>query len=246
MNPLIALEHLTKTFDHRSILAGLNLVVYGQQNLLITGPSGGGKTTLLRIIAGLETPDQGKVLIAGKIATSDHQILLPPHQRGLGMVFQDLGLWPNLSVLDNVLLGLAGCQLSRNEKKQRALQTLDACDLAPLAHRRPARLSGGEQQRAALARALAHSPKILLLDEPFANLDFMGRQALLNLIQGLSERFQTTVVLVSHNPADAKPLKATVAVLEDGGISEAGELQALVSNGVSRTMRAWRQQHKLT
>src|SRR5262249_4544290 len=156
-----------------------------------------GKSTALRLLAGLELPSAGQVLLDGQAVSGPGKILVPPHRRGVALVFQDLALWPNLSVLDNVLLGLAGAGLSRPEARARAAAALPRCGIAPLATRRPGQTSGGQQQRVALARALAPRPKFLLLDEPFAGLDLVTRARLLREVAALAGERRLTVLLVT-------------------------------------------------
>ena len=156
------------------------------------------------------------------------------------MVFQDLGLWPNLTALQNVMLGLAGVTLSRRQKMERARATLAACEIASKADERPAQLSVGEQQRVALARAMAVRPKLLLLDEPFTGLDLILKNALLEQLRQLSQQLGTTLVMVSHNPFDANAISADVAVLDGGCICESGPLEQLQGRPRSLTLQAWK------
>lgn len=219
MTPLLQIENVEKAYGKQAVLRGLSLSVSQGENLLLNGASGSGKSTLLRLIGGLEALDRGVIQIEGCLASRDSQIMLPPCQRGIAMVFQDLGLWPNLSVRRNVLLGLSGTRLARHEKNLRAQEALDVCRIASRATARPYQLSAGEQQRAALARALAVRPKLLLLDEPFTGLDPSLKSSLLEPILQLWQQHGTTVLLVSHNTPDAVPLSAKVTTLENGRIS---------------------------
>ena len=239
--PLARLSGVAKSFQGRLVLAKVDLEIRTGANLLLTGPSGAGKSTVLRLIAGLEAPDAGMVEIAGAIASKAGAVEVPPHRRALALLFQDLGLWPNLSALQNVVLGLSGLKLTRTQRLERARAALASCDLEGLAPQRPARLSGGEQQRVALARALATEPRLLLLDEPFAGLDLLAKQALLDWLRRLCAERQVTVLLASHHLADARALSAETAVLEDGAIVEHGELPELLKAPRSRTLSAWRE-----
>ena len=238
--PLARLSGVARSFQGRLVLAKVDLEIRAGANLLLTGPSGAGKTTVLRLIAGLEAPDAGTVEIAGAIASRAGVVDVPPHRRGLALLFQDLGLWPNLSALQNVVLGLSGLKLTRAQRLERARAALASCDLDALAHQRPARLSGGEQQRVALARALATEPRLLLLDEPLAGLDLLAKQSLLDWLRGLCAERQVTVLVASHHLADARALSADIAVLEDGAIAERGKLPELLKAPRSRTLSAWR------
>ncbi len=205
--------------------------------MVLLGPSGCGKSTLLRLIAGLEAPDSGQVFVQDRLASSGTSLVIPPHERGISMVFQDLGLWPNLSVLENVKLGLAGVKMQRNERNERARSALATCRIGELADRKPNELSGGQQQRAALARALAVRPRSLLLDEPFGGLDLELKRHLSEEILRLSVAFNVTVLLVSHNPLEARAFCSHAAVLEEGRICETGALDQLLRNPASGTLR---------
>lgn len=233
---LVALQGIDVTYAGQSVLRQLNFEVSAGRNVWLTGPSGAGKTTLLRLIAGLDAPDSGTVSIEGRLCSTTGTLVVPPHQRGLALVFQDLGLWPNLTAIGNVLLGLSGLRLSRADRRARAQSALEACGLTRLADRTPARLSGGEQQRVALARALAVEPRLLLLDEPFTGLDLVTRQALLDQLAHLCAERRVTVILASHQAADAAELHAETAVLEDGLIADRGELELLLTTPRSRTL----------
>ncbi len=233
---LVALQGINVAHGGRLVLRQLSFELAAGRNVWLTGPSGAGKTTLLRIIAGLDAPDSGTVSMEGHLCSTAGAVVVPPHQRGLALVFQDLGLWPNLTACGNVLLGLSGLRLSRAERRARAHAALDACGLTQLADRTPARLSGGEQQRVALARALAVEPRLLLLDEPFTGLDLLTRQALLDQLARLCAERRVTVLLASHQAGDAAELQAETAVLEDGLIADRGELELLLNAPRSRTL----------
>lgn len=240
MNWLAELSGVSKSYAQQAVLKSVDLRIQPGEHWLITGPSGCGKSTLLRILAGLETIDAGQVLISGQSASSPGRMDMPPHRRGISMVFQDLGLWPNLTVLGNVKLGLDGQPLSSQQRLQRATEACETCNLAGVLHRRPNKLSGGELQRAAIARAIAPKPRLLLMDEPFSGLDVVLRQHLIHQLRHLADQFQTTLLLVSHQISDALALPAQVAVLEQGSIREQGPLAKLLSNPASETLRAWK------
>jgi iron(III) transport system ATP-binding protein len=167
MPVLLEIENVEKSFGKNHVLSELSLSVCKGVNVLLSGASGSGKSTLLRLIAGLDVPDRGSIRIAGKLVSQHKKMLVAPADRGIAMVFQDLGLWANLTVRQNVLLGLASARLDRRQKQERTDAALELCQIASRAAERPFRLSAGEQQRVALARAIAVRPKLLLLDEPF-------------------------------------------------------------------------------
>lgn len=224
--PQVILQNVSWTIDRGSRWA-------------LLGPSGSGKSTLLRLLAGLTAPLTGEIKIDGRMASSAGKIDLPPHERGLAMVFQDLALWPNLTAFENVELGLSGARLGRDERKQRARAALEACQIAQLSERRPQALSGGEQQRLALARALAVRPKLLLLDEPFSGLDIDVKDRLFVEIGRLIEELDCALVLVSHDPSEALALCSSAVVLEGGTTIEAGVFAELLSSPASRTLRSF-------
>lgn len=239
---MIELQHIQQAFRGISVLRDVSLTIAAGEHLLLTGPSGSGKSALLRIIAGLDAPVAGEVTLDGRTAVRGPVISIPPQRRGIAMVFQDLGLWPNLSALDNVLLGLAGETGSRAEKRRRAFAALDSCSLQDLPRRKPGLLSGGEQQRLALARAFVTRPRILLLDEPFASLDMIVRGEIFHLIRRKCRDEGITTLTVSHHPSDAFGLEVDrVAVLEEGRIAEQVTLETLRNGGAtSPTLQSWR------
>lgn len=156
------------------------------------------------------------------------------------MVFQDLALWPNLSVMDNILLGLAGSGLSQQGRGKRAQEALALCAIESLGNRKPSQLSGGQQQRVALARALAVQPTYLLLDEPFSGLDLVTKAALLKEISTLAAERHLTIVLVTHDPIEATTLCRSALVLENGRIQEGGVLEDLLRTPQSETLKVFR------
>jgi iron(III) transport system ATP-binding protein len=228
MPVLLEIENVEKSFGKNHVLSELSLSVCKGVNVLLSGASGSGKSTLLRLIAGLDVPDRGSIRIAGKLVSQHKKMLVAPADRGIAMVFQDLGLWANLTVRQNVLLGLASARLDRRQKQERTDAALELCQIASRAAERPFRLSAGEQQRVALARAIAVRPKLLLLDEPFTGLDLPLKDLLLKPILALWREYRATIILVSHYPPDAVPLGATVVGLENGRIAKPSCVDALV------------------
>jgi ABC-type Fe3+/spermidine/putrescine transport system ATPase subunit len=240
--PCVEFRAVSRDYDGQTALAQVSFAVAAGEHTALLGPSGSGKSTALRLLAGLETPSDGQVLLDGQVVSRPGQILLPPHQRGVALVFQDLALWPNLSVLDNVLLGLAGARLSRLEARQRAQEALALCHIDDLARRQPGQLSGGQQQRVALARAVAVQPRFLLLDEPFAGLDLVLKMHLLREIRTLAECRALTVVLVTHDPLEAATLCRQAVVLEAGRVIEVGGLEDVLRTPRSEGLLLFRDQ----
>ena len=240
MTPLVRIENLGMRFGAEPVFRALSFSVEAGAHLAILGPSGCGKSTLLRLLAGLDAPSDGDIHIAERRVSAPGNILVPPHERTLAMVFQDLALWPNLTALGNVLLGMAQSPASRREKRQQALAALQACGLESLAERQPAQLSIGQQQRVALARALAVRPRLLLLDEPFSGLDITLKAQLFAEIQDLAREHAVTLLLVSHDPLEATVLCSRAVVIEAGAITEQGPLAALLAQPpASATLRAF-------
>jgi iron(III) transport system ATP-binding protein len=225
--PALELRHLSKRFSvHRSgsdlpsVVDDLNLQVAPGELLTLLGPSGCGKTTTLRLIAGLEEPDGGEVWIDGRNMTGPFR---PPERRGVGLVFQDYALFPHLNVLDNVLFGLR--RLPRAERLPRARETLSLVGLTVFESRMPHQLSGGQQQRVALARALAPRPRLLLLDEPFSNLDAQLRHATRQEVRTILRRSGVAAILVTHDQEEALAFSDRIALMRAGQIDQVGTPQ---------------------
>jgi ABC-type Fe3+/spermidine/putrescine transport system ATPase subunit len=234
------LRAVGKTFDGCPALSQVSLTLPPGEHMAIVGPSGCGKSTALRLLAGLDAPSAGLVLLDGIAVSEPGKVVRPPHLRGVAMVFQDLALWPNLSAMDNVLLGLSGAGLSRREARVRAAHALDLCGIAELAVRQPGEISGGQQQRVALARALAVQPAFLFLDEPFAGLDLVTKTRLLEQISTVAGAQHLTIVLVTHDPMEARVLCRSAVVLEKGRVREAGPLAQLLRDPQSEILRIFR------
>jgi len=201
----------------------------GQGVVALVGPSGGGKTTLLRMIAGLSKPDDGRILIDGRLQTDCARGLhRPPGKRGVGVVFQDYALFPHLSVGANVAYGLRARGVNRVQSRQRSMAMLDQLGLDGLEHERPAHLSGGQRQRVALARALVLEPRVLLLDEPLAALDVQTRTRVRADLHGMLGGLAIPTLLVTHDPADMRAFGQRIIVLEEGRIVQDGPYADLV------------------
>jgi multiple sugar transport system ATP-binding protein len=220
--PRLVLDQLTKSFsgaDGKPIpaVAGVSLTVAPGALLAVVGPSGCGKTTLLRLIAGLETPDAGRIFLADTDVTRQ-----PPVARDVAMVFQSHALFPHFTARENIAFGLRLRGTAPAEQARRVGELAEVLGVANCLERRPAGLSGGERQRVALARALIREPKILLLDEPFSQLDAALRRQLQAELPGWRTRFRPTTVLVTHDQAEALALGDHVAVLDRGVVQQVG------------------------
>lgn len=222
--PLLEVRHLTKqyTSDGPKEVNDVSFDLNNREVLALVGPSGCGKTTTLRLIAGFEKADSGEIDLQGQPmvkAGSSHEVHTPPHKRGIGIVFQDYALFPHLSVLGNVMFGTRGSTRSR---QARAMELLDMLHMSEFASRRPHALSGGQQQRVALARTLAAAPTLVLLDEPFSNLDASLReQARRDVRQTLQEQ-GIAAILVTHDREEALSMGDRVAVMSHGSIKQIG------------------------
>jgi len=217
---MIHIKEISKSFSDTVVLKAVSLSVHKQDFLVIHGASGSGKTTLLRIIAGLEPATSGEILIGSTTATHNKSILLPPHKRQLGMVFQDLALWPHLSVKQNIAFGLSHGGKIKENQSEYVEEIAEQFDIMPVLNRHPGSLSGGEQQRVALARSLISKPSVLLLDEPLANLDRKRREQLLQYLSDYRIRHNIAILFITHFPESVSPLCTKTYFIEEGEIHE--------------------------
>ena len=199
-NFAITFDGVSQHYGSKPVISNLSLNVLSGSLVMVRGPSGVGKTSLLRLIAGLERPAAGAIDLFGRTVSTPKKVL-PPEQRSVGMVFQDYALFPHLTVKNNVGFGL--CNVSTTERAMAVADVLAVCQISELAERFPHELSGGQQQRVAIARALAPKPKILLLDEPFSNLDANLRDSLRTELFKITKKYGITVVYVTHEGHDA-------------------------------------------
>jgi ABC-type Fe3+/spermidine/putrescine transport system ATPase subunit len=215
----ITLADVTKRFGLHLALDNVSFAVAPGKAAVILGPSGCGKTTLLRVIAGLEIPDIGEVVLNGTTVSKAGQTIVPPHQRRLGFVFQDLALWPHLTVRANLDFVLGSTNLSHAERARRAQDALALVRIEQLSARYPHQISGGEQQRVALARAIVCEPRVLLLDEPLSSLDPDLRAELRSELARLQHSLTLTMVYVTHDRDDAVALADYVVEMRAGRIA---------------------------
>jgi polar amino acid transport system ATP-binding protein len=235
----LELRDLSKSFAGQEVLSGVSADFGDARAIVFIGPSGGGKSTLLRIIAGLETPDRGEVFIDGAPVVFDDESSLRRHRAGLGVVFQAFNLFPHLSALENITLPLEKVHGKSPEAARRiALAALDRFQLADHASKQPAQLSGGQKQRVAIARALAVEPQLLLFDEPTSALDPEMTAEVLDAIEQL-KREGRRFVLVTHAMGFARRVSDLVAFLAHGQILELGGPAALFENPATSECRAF-------
>ena len=208
---------LDKTYRNRRVIDALSFTIEAGERIVLFGPSGCGKSTTLLLIAGLTTPDSGDIRIDGKVVSTARRIVVPPQARGVAMVFQDLALWPHMSVADNVAFGLRARRVPAAERKRRIGQVASLVGLGDYLNVRPGELSGGEQQRVALARALALEPRILLMDEPLSSLDAALAERLRREILRLHAELAFTLVYVTHSHDEAQEIATRIIELSVAG-----------------------------
>ncbi|MCK6625213.1 MAG: ABC transporter ATP-binding protein [Anaerolineae bacterium] len=227
-------QGLSKNFGRVRAVENVNLTLTRGRFLALLGPSGCGKTTTLRLLAGFEMPDQGEVEIGGRLVNAPG-LYVPPEQRSVGMVFQEYALFPHLNVADNIAYGIA----KGVDKKGRVADMLSLVGLPEVAGRMPHELSGGQQQRVALARALAPQPALILLDEPFSNLDAALRQSVREEVRQILRQAGVTAIFVTHDQEEALSLADEVAVMIEGAILQIGSPQQLYLRPARREVAAF-------
>lgn len=215
----IAISQLNKSFGSNQVLSNVDLAIEQGEFVAVLGPSGCGKTTLLRMIAGFEHLDHGTIEISGKTVSSA-AIHIAPEQRDLGIVFQNYALWPHMNVADNVGYSLKIRKIPAQDRNRRVTEALKTVEMQHLAHRRPADLSGGQRQRVALARCLAQDSKIVLLDEPLANLDVNLRSAMEEEFSKFHRSTGASLFYITHDQAEAMALADRIAVMDKGVIQQ--------------------------
>jgi iron(III) transport system ATP-binding protein len=211
---------VTKRFDTRPVIERVSLELCEGQAMALLGPSGCGKTTLLRLIAGLETPDEGEIWIAGQKVAAKGRNTVPPRGRNIGFVFQDLALWPHLTVAGNLDFVLRSQQWELRTRKERIDEVLKMVHMAPHAHKYPSELSGGEQQRVAIARAIVARSQLLLLDEPLSSLDTDLKSKLLLELCSLQQQLEMSMLYVTHDRDEAGTFAHHVALMNGGHINQ--------------------------
>ncbi len=213
--PIISILDVTKRFGPVVAVDGVSLDIQRNEFFALLGPSGCGKTTLLRMLAGFETPDEGALLIDGQDMTD-----VAPNRRPVNMVFQSYAVFPHMTVFENVAYGLKVVRTAASEIESRVREALEMTQLGDLAARRPDQLSGGQRQRVALARALVKRPKVLLLDEPLSALDAKLREAMRLELVNLQHNVGITFIIVTHDQNEALSMADRIAVMEDGAIRQ--------------------------
>ena len=236
----VSLRGLWKTYPGGASPAvkDLSLDVRDGEILTLLGPSGCGKTTTLRMVAGLETPDAGDIFFGEQaVVMSSRQVSLPPNKRNVGMVFQSYAIWPHMTVAENVAFPLKARRFPRNEIKERVLRALDLVGLSGFEDRPGPLLSGGQQQRVAFARALVTEPRVLLLDEPFSNLDAKLREQMRISVKLLQKRLNIAMLFVTHDQIEALSLSNRIALMKFGVVQQQGDPRLLYEEPVNEFVR---------
>ena len=215
--PSVSFDNVRKTFGATTVVEDFNLVIEDGELLVLVGGSGSGKSTILRMVAGLEDVTSGTIRIDQRDVTP-----LPPRERDVAMVFQDYGLYPHMTVRENLSLGLRLRKVGGQEIDRRVTWAAGMLGLAPLLDRKPKQLSGGQRQRVAMGRAMVREPKVFLFDEPLSNLDAGLRAQMRIEIGGLQRRLRTTTIYVTHDQVEAMTLGDRIVVLADGRIQQVG------------------------
>ncbi len=232
----IELKHIDKYYGDNHVLRDINLTIEDGDFMTLLGPSGCGKTTTLRVISGLEKPQNGTMLMDGKLiidaATAFYEA---PSKRGLNLVFQSYALWPHMTAYENVAFGLKIKKFSRHEVESRVLSALRTMRIEEYRDRYPNELSGGQQQRVAIARAIATSPKLLLLDEPLSNLDARLRIDMRAELKRLHRETGTTIIYVTHDQVEALTMSTKIALFKEGVIAQVDTPLGLYTNPIDLT-----------
>jgi iron(III) transport system ATP-binding protein len=227
----LRVEGVRHVFGERAVVDDVGFTVAPAEIFCLLGPSGCGKTTLLRIIAGLEKLQRGRVIVNGRVLADGASVDVAPESRSMTLLFQDFALFPHLTVLRNVAFGLS--DLAPKMRRERCLEVLGQVGMLDHAERYPHELSGGEQQRVALARARAPRPRVMMLDEPFSNLDISLRSQIRDLVLHVIKRTTASTVIVTHDPEEAMFMGDRIGVMRDGRIVQQGTPEELYDHPVS-------------
>ena len=231
--PEIRLEHVSKRFDKFVAVDDLNLHINEHDFITLLGPSGCGKTTTLRMIAGLETPTEGRITIGDKVVfDAETGVNISPAKRDIGFLFQNYALWPHMTVYNNIAFGLKIQKMDKAEIDRRVMDSLRMMRIDMYKDRYPTELSGGQQQRVAIARAVASSPKLLLLDEPLSNLDAKLRIDMRAELQRLHKDLGTTIIYVTHDQTEALTMSTKIALFKAGELNQVATPAELYNNPI--------------
>ena len=230
----IVLKNIDKFYGSNHVLKNLNLTVNDGEFMTLLGPSGCGKTTTLRVIAGLEKPQNGTIEMDGRLVVNAKELYFEdPGKRGMNLVFQSYALWPHMTVFQNVAFVLNVQKVPKDETKRRVMDALERMRIVQYADRYPSELSGGQQQRVAIARAIVSQPKVLLLDEPLSNLDAKLRIDMRSEIKRLHHELGTTIVYVTHDQVEALTMSTRIAIFFEGELEQVAAPMDLYQNPIS-------------
>jgi ABC-type Fe3+/spermidine/putrescine transport system ATPase subunit len=224
----IKLKHINHNYGSKQVLSDFSFDFEEEKNYCLLGPSGCGKTTILRLIAGLETPELGTVKIGEFTVSNGGEVLIPPHKREIGFVFQDLALWPHFTVYKNIAFGLE--QQKDKNVKQKVREILDVFGIADQQEKFPHQLSGGQKQMVAIARSLVMNPKILLLDEPLANIDVHVKENIINHLYTLQKQKGFTMIYVTHDHREVLHEGNTIVVMSEGEVEASGSMEEIIKS----------------
>ena len=234
LNTKLSVRELNKSFDGKKVLNNLNFDLMEGEFLSILGASGCGKTTLLRILIGLDRADSGQILKGGKDISN-----LPSSKRGMGIVFQNYALFPNMTVLQNVEYALTLRKETKKEARNIAMRTLEQVGLMDQIHKYPNQLSGGQQQRVAIARTLATNPDIILLDEPISALDVANREIMKAELKSIQKKFNATMLFITHDQEEAFFLSDRIMVMDEGNVEQLATPLEIYRNPASDYVRSF-------
>jgi ABC-type Fe3+/spermidine/putrescine transport system ATPase subunit len=235
---VLALDRVSKRFSEAAAVDSVSLSIRRGEVFTLLGPSGCGKTTTLRLVAGLERPDAGEITLRDRVvASADRRHFVAPNQRNLGMVFQSYAVWPHMTVFENVAYPLQLRGLPKAVVREKVARVLDLVGLGGMEARPGTLLSGGQMQRLALCRALVYEPDLLLLDEPFSNLDAKLREQMRVEVKLLQRRLGITVLFVTHDQVEALSLSDRIAVMHRGRVEQVGSPRALYEHPTSAFVR---------
>ncbi len=232
LNSKLTVKNLIKRFDDKLVLDSISFDLKQGEFLSILGPSGCGKTTLLRILIGLEKSDGGEIFKDGQEISH-----LPSAERGMGIVFQNYALFPNMNVLQNVMYALTLKKETKAQAKEIALKTIENVGLSDQIHKYPHQLSGGQQQRVAIARTLATNPDVILLDEPISALDVTNREIMKAELKSLQKKFNATMLFITHDQEEAFFLSDRIMVMNEGVIEQIDTPLEIYKNPASQYVR---------